>query len=65
MTDLMSQRVIDENFKPNFQAGNYGIGLIEGIERISPLLRGEVVELPEPAPDTIGILVTLLFWLVW
>ncbi len=43
----MSQRVIDENFKPNFQNGNYAAGLTEGIERISPLLRGEVVDLPE------------------
>lgn len=46
MTDLMSQRVIDENFTPNFQTENYGKGLQEGIERMSPLLRGEVVELP-------------------
>gem|GEM_PF-4129870 len=24
-----------------------------------------MVELPEPAPDSLGILVTLLFWLLW
>lgn len=47
MTDLMSQRIIDENFTPNFKEENYGKGLIEGIERISPILRGEVVKLPE------------------
>ena len=47
MTDLMSQRVIDENLKPNFQNGNYTTGLTEGINRISPILRGEVVDLPE------------------
>ncbi len=65
MTDLMSQRIIDENFTPHFKSGNYFIGLSEGIERITPLLKGEVVDLPEPAPDNIGILVTFLFWLVW
>jgi uncharacterized protein len=68
MTDLMSQRVIDENFKPNFQAGNYGTGLTEGIERISPLLRGEVVELPEqavPISDTIMIIFIILFTFGW
>ena len=47
MTDLMSQRIIDENFTPHFKEWNYGAGLTEWIERISPLLRGEVVELPE------------------
>lgn len=65
MTDLMSKRVIEENFTPHFKAGNYATGLQEGIDRMTPLLRGEVVELPEPAPDSIGILVTLIFWLVW
>lgn len=29
MTDLMSQRIIDENFTPHFQAEEYGIGLQE------------------------------------
>jgi len=47
MTDLMSQRVIDENLTPNFKAGNYGAGLTEAINRMTPLLRGEVVDLPE------------------
>jgi uncharacterized protein len=47
MTDLMSQRVIDENFTPNFKAEKYWAGLIEWINRIAPLLRGEVVKLPE------------------
>lgn len=42
----MSRRVIDENFTPNFQTENYAKGLQEGIERMSPLLRGEVIELP-------------------
>ncbi len=46
MTDLMSKRIIDENFTPNFKEGNYAAGLNEGIDRMTPLLRGEVVELP-------------------
>jgi uncharacterized protein len=65
MTDLMSKRIIDENFTPHFKAGNYFTGLSEGIERMTPLLKGEVVDLPEPVPDSIGILVTFLFWVVW
>ena len=64
ITDLMSQRIIDENFTPKFKAGKYEQGLAEGIERMTPLLKGEV-DLPEPAADNIGILVTFLFWLVW
>lgn len=43
----MSRRIIDENFTPHFIKGNYGEGLREGIERMAPLLRGEVVTLPE------------------
>gem|GEM_PF-3373621 len=39
MTDLMSKRIIDENFTPHFKVGNYATGLGEGIERMSPLLR--------------------------
>lgn len=61
----MSKRIIDENFTPNFKAGKYGVGLAEGIERMTPLLKGEVVDLPEPIPDSIGILAMLLFWLIW
>lgn len=47
ITDLMSRRIIDENFTPHFIKGKYAEGLHEGIERMTPLLRGEVVTLPE------------------
>jgi uncharacterized protein len=52
MTDLTSKRIIDENFTPNFKTGNYAAGLNEGIERMAPLLRGEVVNLPENPIDS-------------
>ena len=52
MTDLMSKRIIDENFTPNFKTGNYAAGLGEGIDRMTPLLRGEVVELPKNPTDS-------------
>jgi uncharacterized protein len=29
MTDLMSKRIIDENFTPNFKAEQYGAGILE------------------------------------
>jgi len=70
MTDLMSQRVIDENFTPNFRNEAYGAGLTEGIERITPLLRGEVVELPEKsglsddALEGIIIFIVVFGWLI-
>jgi uncharacterized protein len=65
MTDLMSKRIIDENFTPNFKAGNYGTGLLEWIKRMTPLLKGEVVELPEKPINPMEALVPLLFWLIW
>ena len=68
MTDLMSQRVIDENLKPNFQAEKYGTGLTEGIDRITPLLHGEVVDLSEnnaPSLETIKIIFILCAFFGW
>lgn len=65
MTDLTSQRIIDENFAPNFKAEKYGAGLLEGINRMIPLLRGEIVELPEKPINPLDAIVPLLFWLVW
>lgn len=68
MTDLMSMRVIDENFSPAFRENKYAEGLAGGIERISPLLRGEVMAFPEKKefnPEEIqGILifVAMLGW---
>jgi uncharacterized protein len=70
MTDLMSQRIIDENFTPNFKAEKYWAGLREGIERMTPLLRGEVVELPEKtglsddALEGIIIFIVVFGWLI-
>lgn len=64
VTDLISKRIIDENLSPNFKKDQYTQGLTEAIERITPLLRGEVVTLPEQ-PKNIESLVTLIIWLVW
>lgn len=65
ITDLTSKRIINENLTPNFRNEAYGAGLTEAINRMAPLLRGEIVELPEKTPDSVGILVTLIFWLTW
>jgi len=66
----MSAIIIEENFKPNFQAEEYGAGLTEGINRMAPLLRGEVVELPEKtglsddALEGIIIFIVVFGWLI-
>lgn len=69
ITDLMSRRIIDENFIPHFIEGKYGDGLIEGINRMSPLLRGEVVTLPENKVSNIddiqGILMIVAIFGWW
>jgi uncharacterized protein len=70
ITDLMSARIIDENFTPNFKNEAYGAGLTEGIERMAPLLRGEVLELPEKtglsddAIEGIIIFIVVFGWLI-
>lgn len=70
MTDLMSQRIINENLTPNFRNEAYGAGLTEAINRMAPLLRGEVVELPEKtglsdeAIEGIIIFIVVFGWLI-
>jgi uncharacterized protein len=47
ITDLTSQRIIDENLTPNFRNEKYAEGFMVALERMSPLLRGEILELPK------------------
>jgi uncharacterized protein len=48
MTDLMSKRIIDEYLTPAFQKEQYFDGIASAITAMSPILRGEVVDLPAP-----------------
>lgn len=64
----MSQRIIEENLTPNFRNEAYGAGLTEAINRMTPLLRGEVVELPEKKgfdSDTAQAILILIAFLGW
>ncbi len=47
ITDLMTKRIVDENLTPHFREERYGTGLEEALARMTPLLRGEIVTLPE------------------
>ncbi len=65
ITDLVSQRIIDENMTPKFTINAYAEWISEALDRMTPLLRGEIKELPNRAPDSLWIIVSLVFWLVW
>jgi uncharacterized protein len=48
LTDLVSNRVIDETIRPAFRAGEFGAGIETGVERMIGVIDGE--ELPPPDP---------------
>lgn len=70
LTDLVSNRIIDETIVPAFRTGDYPGGIALGVERIIQVADGE--PLPEPQPswngeggNTTGDLFGLLFILVF
>ena len=70
LTDLISNRIIDETIVPAFRAGDYPGGIAQGVERMIQVADGE--PLPEPQPswngeagNTSGDLFGLLFILVF
>ena len=48
LTDLVSNRVIDETIRPAFRAGEFGAGIEAGVDRVIGVIDGE--ELPPPDP---------------
>ncbi|MFA6080183.1 MAG: TPM domain-containing protein [Candidatus Gracilibacteria bacterium] len=68
MTDLMSKRIIDEYLTPAFQKEQYFDGIASAITAMSPILRGEVVDLPAPKSaliDTIAPFGFLILFFGW
>ena len=70
LTDLVSNRIIDESIVPAFRSGNYPGGIALGVERMIQVADGE--PLPEPQPswngeggNSTGDLFGLLFILVF
>jgi uncharacterized protein len=48
LTDLVSNRIIDETVRPAFRAGEFGAGIEAGVERMIGVIDGE--QLPPPDP---------------
>jgi uncharacterized protein len=68
LTDLASNRIIDETITPRFREGDFAGGISAGVDRMIAVADGE--ELPPPdahwqeGPKHIGNLVPILFFIV-
>ena len=68
LTDLVSNRIIDETITPRFREGNFAAGISAGIDRMISVVDGE--ELPPPdehwsgESKNIGQLFPLLFFVI-
>lgn len=68
LTDLVSNRIIDETITPRFREGDFAGGISAGVDRMISVVDGE--PLPEPeqhweGPADIGQLLPILFFLVF
>lgn len=48
LTDVTSQRIIDEDITPKFKSGDFAGGIAAGIDRMIRLIDGEKLPAPEP-----------------
>jgi uncharacterized protein len=68
LTDLVSNRIIDETITPRFREGDFAAGISAGVDRMIAVVDGE--ELPPPdahwkeGPKDLGNFVPLLFFIV-
>ncbi len=66
MTDLAANRVIDDYLTPAFAQEAYFDGISQALSVITPILRGEVVVLPDPpvtlADKVMPILALIMFF---
>ena len=48
LTDLVSNRIIQETVRPAFRAGEFGAGIEAGVDRIIGVIDGEALPAPDP-----------------
>lgn len=65
MTDLMSNRIINAYLTPAFQKWEYGPWILSALDVIMPLLKGEVVTIPDSPKDTMDIWISFIIFLFW
>lgn len=68
LTDLVSNRIIDETITPRFREGDYAGGISAGVDRMIAVVDGE--PLPEPeqhwnGPNSLGGMLPILFFIVF
>jgi uncharacterized protein len=68
LTDLVSNRIIDETITPRFREGDFADGIAAGVDRMIAVVDGE--PLPEPeqhwdGPQGIGGMLPMLFFVVF
>jgi len=68
LTDLVSNRIIDETITPRFREGDYAGGISAGVDRMIAVVDGE--PLPEPeqhwnGPSSLGGMLPILFFIVF
>lgn len=65
ITDLIANRIIDDYIIPEFKQEAYYSWLSRAIEVMSPLLRGEVVDLPAMKSSIIDLITPFLFLILF
>lgn len=60
LTDVLSGQIIDNVISPQFRAGRFDQGFIEGVAAISGAVRGEFTALPKKRKSKLNILAILI-----
>ena len=68
LTDLVSNRIIDETITPRFREGDFAGGIASGVDRMIQVIDGE--PLPEPekhwnGPQGVGGILPILFFVIF
>ena len=68
LTDLVSNRIIDETITPRFREGDFAGGIASGVDRMIQVIDGE--PLPEPekhwnGPQGVGSILPILFFVIF
>lgn len=52
--DLLARRIIDRTITPAFRAGDFAGGLMQAVDQVGSLIRGEGLPVPESGPKATG-----------